>query len=321
MPFALSPTSVEPAVAGWLGAVDVDGGATPEQLRVLRAIVRHVLGRADLDLAGVAPLGPAEVATALTGPTDRRAFREVLVALEACRHPLTAAQVARADDYSEALGLTGPDRLLLRELVEEGADRAGADYQRFLAENLSHREEPALRHADPDHLTAEPELAARLEAMADCPDGSLGRAFVDFYRRSGILLPGVEASALNHFYVAHDMTHVIAGIEPTAAGEIALSAMLVGMDDGPVNTSALLASLMLHEVGVGRAGKVHSEAGVLDDPVAARLLGSSLARGAACRADFSVVDHFDLADEPLAEVRAHYGVRPPDDPHDGHHHW
>ena len=50
MPFSLTPALVEPAVAGWLGAIDVDGGATSEQLRVLRAIVAHVLGRADLDL-------------------------------------------------------------------------------------------------------------------------------------------------------------------------------------------------------------------------------------------------------------------------------
>ena len=60
---------------------------------------------------------------------------------------------------------------------------------------------------------------------------------------------------------------------------------------------------------------------VLDDPVAAELLGRSLARGAECRADFSLADHFALAPRPLAEVRADFGVPAPADPEDVHHHW
>ncbi|MFM8895628.1 MAG: hypothetical protein ACKOE2_09695 [Actinomycetales bacterium] len=44
-------------------------------------------------------------------------------------------------------------------------------------------------------------------------------------------------------------------------------------------------------------------------------------RGTTCRADFSLVDHFELAPMPLAEVRQEFGVVVPDDPQDGHHWW
>jgi hypothetical protein len=126
---------------------------------------------------------------------------------------------------------------------------------------------------------------------------------------------------MNHFFVAHDMTHVIAGIEPTGPGELALSAFQMAMDDNDVNRSALLASLIVHEVGVGSAGKLTSESGTLADGVAAELFARELARGAQCTADFSLVDHFALAPLPLTEVRARFGVMPPVDPEDGHHCW
>jgi len=126
---------------------------------------------------------------------------------------------------------------------------------------------------------------------------------------------------MNHFFVSHDMTHVIAGIEPTGAGEVALSAFQMGMNDNDVNASALLASLVVHEAGFAAPPSVKAEERILDEPGAADLLARELARGSQCTDDFSLADHLALADRPLAEVRARFGVEPPTDPHDGHHCW
>ena len=41
---------VEPVVGGLLGAIDVDGGPTDEQRRLLRALTTHVWDRPDLEL-------------------------------------------------------------------------------------------------------------------------------------------------------------------------------------------------------------------------------------------------------------------------------
>lgn len=306
-------------LAALAGAIDVDGGPTDEQRRVLGAIAGQVWDRPDLDVDSVIPLGPGEAAAVLTDPTLRRRFHEIVVALEVCRHPLTATQVERVEAYCAAMGLAGPDLGMLRDLVTHGTDRAAADFHRFFDPSLLARAEPTL--GGPAPAEPEPELAQRLAAFAELPDGSLGRAFLAFYDRHRLSLPGVEGTTMNHFFVAHDMTHVIAGIEPTGPGELALSAFQMGADDNDVNASALLASLVVHEAGFASPPSLRPEAGILDDPDAARLLASELARGSRCLADCSLADHFALAPLRLAEVRDRFGVEAPFDPDDGHHDW
>jgi hypothetical protein len=105
----------------------------------------------------------------------------------------------------------------------------------------------------------------------------------------------------------------------TAEAEVALSAFLMGMDDDPVNRSALLASLIVHEAGFGDANKVRAETGVLARPGAAELLATEIDRGGRCTADFSRIDHLSMVDVPLADIRAEFGVARPMRPHDVHH--
>lgn len=319
MQFSLAPELVEPVVRGLLGGVDVDGGPSEEQLVVLDALVRHLWHRDDL-VGRVAPLGPSDVAAAVVDPVARRRFHEVLLTLELCRHPLTAAQVDRVEDYAAALEFEGPDLAMLRDLADQGVGAAAADFARFLDGNLAQRHEPSLQSV-PVSLDPEPELAARMRGLADLPDGTVGRGLVDFYGRAGLTLPGVEGSAMNHWFVAHDTTHVIAGLAPTGPGEIALSAFQMAMDDSDINRGALLASLVVHEAGFAGSASSAAEAGTLATPGAAELLGQEMERGAACRADFSLVDHMALFPRPLAEVREQFGVGRPVDPADGHHCW
>jgi len=321
MTMRLDPRLVEPFVGGLLGACDIEGGPTDEQAGVISAVTTHVWDRPDIDVASLPHLGPAALAAVIQRPDDRRRFHEMLVTVEACRHPFSAAQLDQVERYLTALGVQGPEMQIFRDLVTHGTQRAADDYSRFLQANLAERQEPTLREfpASPDK--PEPELVARLEAMAHLPAGSLGRACIDFYQRHGLPIPGQEASGMNHFFVAHDMTHVIAGIEPTGPGEVALSAFQMAMDDNPVNRSALLASLIVHEVGIGSAGKLTAEAATLADPAAAELLATELARGSKCTSDFSLADHLAMAHLPLDEVRSMHGVQPPVNPLDGHHHW
>ena len=119
---------------------------------------------------------------------------------------------------------------------------------------------------------------------------SLSAAFLALYDRCGLSLSGAQASKLNHFFVAHDMTHVIAGISTSAEGEVALSAFQIGMDDNDINAGALLASLIAHEACFGTPGTFALESETLDS-------------------------------EQAAEVRGWFGVEVPDDPDDGHHLW
>ena len=321
MSLRLTTDRVEPLVAALLGAIDVDGGPTREQLGVLGAITTHLWERPDLDLSSLGKLSPGAAAAAITKPAERRTFHEVLMALEACRHPLSAAQLDRAEQYGRALSVTGAEVAMFRDLVRVGTERAAADFARFLDTTMPLRFEPTLRDLPISASEPEPELIDMLFEMQHLPEGTLGREFFDFHARNGLPVPGVEGSTLNHFYVSHDMTHVIAGIGTTAVAEVALSAFQMAMDDNDVNVAALLSSLIVHEVGFGHAGKVTSETHTLAATGADDLLAAELARGSRCTADFSVIDHLAIAEVPLVEIRAQFGVQAPLDPDDGHHHW
>ncbi len=208
-----------------LGAVDTGDGGTPEQLAVLRALVVGYWDRPDLDLTSLTALAPDAAAAALTEPTVRGETRELMVLLEACRHPFTEAQVHRVDAYGAALHEDGRGMALLRAFVQGGAEHAMADFQRSMDEmelELSERS-LAAEHVGQGHAP-DPELAQRLRALHDLPAGTLGHEYVEFYRRNGLTLPGDDPS-MPAVFVSHDMCHVIAGYEPTGPEEIALGAM------------------------------------------------------------------------------------------------
>ncbi len=317
------PQSVEAVIRGLLGGIDVAGGPTDEQLAVLRSFSTHLFGRPDLDPSTLIPLGPEQTASMLADDAAaRRHFHWLHVALEACRHPQEVEQVRAVEAYANALHVEGADIALFRTLVDDGTVRAAADYKRFGMGMLPRRGEAALAAGLPSADEADPALVARLEAFADMPDDSLGRAYLSFYEEFGLTLPGSEASILNNFFVSHDMTHVISGISTTAPGEVALGAFQMAMDDNDVNVSAMLSSFIIHEAGFGTPSTIPvAQEAVLVRPGAIDLLGQELARGAACTSDFALVDHLVLAPLPLEEVRARFGVQAPVNPEDGHHWW
>jgi hypothetical protein len=309
MPLLVAPESVEPVVGGLLGAIDVDGGPTDEQLAVLRALVTYLWERPDLDLGVVAPLDATAAAAAVTDAGARRRFNEVLVTLELCRHPETAAQIARVEEYAERMGVSGPHLQILRDWVDEGAERATEDYDRFYAEDLETLSEPSLRdrylHLEEPDL----ELAARLEALHDLGEDTLGWHYIEFYRRNGITVPGADTHTPAH-YVSHDMNHVISGYEPTGPGEIALGAFTLAMNDNDANWLQFVTNLIIHEAGLLKHGEIQPKASTLTREGATDLLGEAFARGTRCTSDFSQADHLALADWPLESVRAHYNVVP-----------
>lgn len=313
---------VEVATGALLAGIDVDAGATAEQLAVLRVIVSHVWERPDLRFESVRHIGPGELAEHLVDEHHRTAFHELHLALETCRHPQSPAQVALVEEYAIALEVDGDDLRIFRDLVTSGVDAAKADFQRFLTVDLEERSEPALANIPVDPHHPEIKLAEKLGTFAEYGPGTLGQAYLSFYERFGLTLPGLDVSSNNHFFVAHDMTHTIAGLATTSPAEIALSAFQFAMDNSRINRAALLASLITHEAGFAHPGHLKSsETGLLADPKAALLLGQELKRGSQCRADFSLVDHFELAPMRLADVRAEFGVQSPELPLDGHHWW
>jgi hypothetical protein len=313
VPFAVPADHVDAVTGALLGAIDVDDGPTAEQLAVLRAVVTHLFERPDLDFATVARLGPVEAAGAIPRGAARRRMNELMVTLELCRHPETEAQIARVEEYAHAMDVGGPHLEICRTWIEEGTERATEDFDRFYADDLPQLSEPSLRD-DYLHLDAPDDaLAARLEALHDLPEGTLGWHYVEFYRRNGLTLPGRDTHFPAH-YVSHDMNHVISDYEPTGPGEIALGAFTLAMNDNDANWLQFVANLVIHEAGLLKHGEIMPKASTMTRAGATDLVGEALSRGARCTSDLSQADHLSMADWPLASVRSYYNVVPRTEP-------
>lgn len=312
MPRLVDGEQVEPVVAGLLGAIDVDGGPTDEQVVLVRALTTHVWNRPDLDPATVVRATPAEVAATIGGTDAVRRFHYLLVVLELCRHPFTATQSARVDDYAAALALDGMGLEFCRDLARRGLEVARADLDRFDLRYRTEQEEPSLRGRGGRPDRTDPGLVATLTAMAGLPDGTLGRALWEMYARFGLDVPGATASELTYEFVAHDMNHVIAGYDPVAEGELALGAFQMGMNDSEVSWILCLTNLAIHEAGVMSIGDIAPKSATLARPGVADTFARALARGSRCTGDFAVADHLAMVEMPLEEVRARFGVAPVD---------
>lgn len=305
----LAPGDAGVFAAGLLGAIDVDGGPTDEQLAVLRAFVTHLWKRPDLDLATLTPLRASEVADRLPDDEARLRFCEMLMTLELCRHPQSAAQVDSAEQCAATLGVTGIAMETTRTALEQGTEVVAADLERLYGEILPEISERSLRDR---YLRLDaPDLALgdRLRALSDLPSGSLGRAYLAFYERNGFPLPGDDVHLPAH-YVNHDMNHVITGYEPTAPGEIARSGFLVAANASRHNWLEFLLTMSIHESGVLTHGEIRAKFETLGRPGVSDLLGEGLDRGRQCTVDLSQVDHLAIAGESLAAIRERFHVVP-----------
>lgn len=304
-----SPGDPEVFAAGLLAAVDVDGGPTDEQLAVLAAFVRHVWRLPDLDVASLTPLTADEVAARLPDDLARLRFCEMAMVLELCRHPQSAAQVDCVEHCAATLGVHGIALESTRTALERGAAIAGEDLERTYRAILPEISELRLRDRYLTLDTPDPALGDRLRALHDLPAGTLGHAFVEFYRRHGFPFPGDDVHLPAH-YVNHDMNHVITGYEPTAPGEVARSGFLFAANASRHNWLEFLLTLSIHESGVLTHGEIRAKVATLARPGVAELLAEGLDRGQQCTVDLPSVDHLAIVAEPLASIRARFHVVP-----------
>jgi hypothetical protein len=294
-----------PALGAMVGCCTVDGGPTAEQRSLIGALAAGYL-HVPFDVGTTEPLTPEEAAAAFTDEAQRHRLRQLLVFAELCRHPLTEAQVARTDAYAAALGGDRESMSIARDLVGKGVAEAREDFFRSFARIEPGLREPTLAGAPGSApITRDADLVARLRSLRGCPQGSLGWEFVAFHDRYGFALPGEDDQPAAVF-VAHDMTHVIAGYEPDGVGEIALGAMQLGMTDSDEHWVQFLGNLGVHEAGYVVEGA--PPAAALSRPGAVATVAHAFDRGARCTGDFTVADHLSMVDEPLEVVRSGFGV-------------
>ncbi|MFN7900809.1 MAG: hypothetical protein ACK5N0_14330 [Synechococcaceae cyanobacterium] len=92
MAFTLQPNRRNAFVGGLRHLIDVEGGATAEQQKLLQTLAQHLLGLSPSTWSQASPLPPPQLAATIPDPSDRRRFLQLACMLNLCRHPRSEAQ-------------------------------------------------------------------------------------------------------------------------------------------------------------------------------------------------------------------------------------
>jgi hypothetical protein len=310
-------------------------GLTPVQRAVLNSLVESMTGVA-VEVADAEPLSAQEFAEALH---DRNAgFRarmvQSMLLAEMLLVPIPPEVTARVESYAQWLGVDDEMARVVRRISSGSLGLALIDFQRsgYFEQML---ERP------PDHLhtsralsdawemaSADEALYEKWAALEQCPDESLGQGVWRFYRARGFAFPGRPGSAPVTL-AQHDWIHVLADYGSTVESEIEVFGLIARANDDPRGFSLLAMVLGLFETGYlfdAAQGFFGYDRGHLSgdvDRMSIRLAdamyrGAMLAwhlndTGRGDETDLLATDWFALADRPLAEVRADFGLRPRSD--------
>ena len=322
--FPLPGPASQAMMRGLIGLMDIDGGPTPEQSRLLNTLATHILNIDMSALPKSVALTPSELAVHLPDANYQRVFMQIAIVLDLCRHPKNEMQFRRVEEYAAALKFNGVELTMLRDFAHLSAADASSDFFRFYGQYTPDLSEHNAKFPPGDPRELDDQFFDRIAEFAHMPYGSLGWAFTHFYDRSKLKIPGRD-SPNPSYYVSHDMGHVISGYEATGPGELALGAIKLGLDGSDANWMASLANLLIHEVGLfthgtttqfipyGSGGDPYYKAGIrgaMDMPGAADLFAEALQRGAACGGDFTKLDHLAIAHMPLIEIRRELKIPP-----------
>ncbi len=302
---------------GVLGAIAPDGGPTTTQRLLVQAVFPAMTGfPADLDGP---PLGPDQLGTVLA----RRdaAFRARIVQLMVLHalvlRPLPLEVASRVAAYAAELGVDEGMLQVAQRFAEGSLGLAAFDFERngYTAQLTAER--TAALHASRPLATpweldvADEDLAHRWEVLERLPEGSLGRRVSEFYRARGFVYPGRPGSA-PPLLAQHDWVHVLADYGTTVESELEVFAFIARANDDLHAFSLLAMVVCLFESGylATGAGLFQSATGHLSEAGMATRVADAMRRGALCAGsvDFMTTDWFELAPEPVEQVRRHFEV-------------
>ncbi|MDF3067877.1 MAG: hypothetical protein K0R38_3478 [Polyangiaceae bacterium] len=248
----------------------------------------------------------AELSRAVSDPHKRKRIVQLAIVTSLVEGRPGEASVEAVRELSQALEVPEEGLRVLDRVAHERAMLARLDMVRRVQRFATHNDGPSfLRVAIPTllGLGQNPKLAARYQALADLPVGTLGRGLYDHYRSHDFALPG-EKGGLPELMLFHDVGHVVSGYGVKPQDEIQQAAFQAGFarTDGFV---FLLFGILQFHLGLRITPVAKGEQGLFDVPK----VMAALARGAACRMDFS--DRFDFfahAPESLEVLRKRWEI-------------
>ena len=276
---------------GVAAAIAPDGGLTGLQRYMIEAVTESMTGFAF-------PAAPSRGSDRKRSPgrciaaTRRsgRAWCSSCCSCELVLNPLPEEVVGRVEAYARRAGRRRRDAARSRARLREWQPRARARSTSSAAATWRRgiRSTPSTLHTSRaldeawEMRCDDPDLAARWDALGDCPEERSARGRAVLRRARGFAFPGLPGSA-PPLLAQHDWVHVLADYGSTVEAEIEVFAFIARANDDPRAFSLLAMVISLFETGylASGAGPVR----VRPRPsVARRHAGSPRRRDAARRA-------------------------------------
>jgi ubiquinone biosynthesis protein Coq4 len=315
MQLAVAQPELIPVALAAIKTVATARGELHPTQRTMLALVQLLLLGTDIDIDALQPITPTQLAEAVRGlPGAERIVRGMVLACLA-RGDVSVDDATRVESYARALGVEEHVVTNLRQLAEGHLALLRYDVNRraFTGQAIAQARENegvlgVLRAAASRvGLIEDAATAARFDALAELPAGTLGHALHAYYMRNQFPVPG-RRHALPAFAVVHDLCHVLGDYGVDGGGEVEVVSFQAGfMKHDPMST-VLFIVLQAHlNVRLVRIAPGNEHA--LDDPALLERAMRAFRRGTDVRVD--LFDHWDYAPllaVPLDDVRASLGI-------------
>ena len=305
--------------------VVLDAIDTPYALRALRAVVAsngtvtpaerrfiEVVGElhgAQVDVGSLQSVAPGEVAEVIREPHRRKRVVQLASIAAMVEGDVTAAEAAAVKRLAAALDVEERGLKVLEDIAADHRLLTRLDMMRRIMGKYGTQAYKEEGFAGVRKMLAfwgggeDPQVAWKYKQLGLLPEGTLGREFWEHCTKNRFGFPG-EKGGIPERMVFHDFGHVFAGYDTRPESEIQQGAFQGGFvrEDG---FAFLMFVVIQFHLGVKVTPVTDGYQGLFD---VAKVLRAAQ-RGAACKVDLS--DHWDpfpVADAPLEQIRAEYGV-------------
>ena len=288
-----------------------DGELHSLERRLIEGVQRHVL-KSEFDIDELQAITPGELARAVESPVFRERILFACTLMALIDGDASENEGALLEAYGRAFEIASPAVTQVRRLIDRNLLPMRVDIARrsFIGQRgrayLVDQGVRGLSRTVRGLLGIEnPSLAEQYRKLEQLPQGTLGREYFEFVRRSGFALPG-EKHGAPEVIVFHDCLHVLAGYGTESLEETQIASFQAGVLKKDA-IHGLLFMLAQFHLGVQVTPVTAAERMVADPD----LMLQSFVRGTKVSRDLCVdwkpQEDFE---RPIEELRRAYNIEP-----------
>ena len=290
-----------------------DGDFDPTE-RALMEAAQKLFG-VEIDIDALDPITPRELAAAITDPKLRWQLCHGLIVMSLADGEASDDEWKQVEAFAGALEVESGSFDTLHKLADGHFMAARIDVARhfFAREKMIERVKQdgfgwlVKSVATLVGITENRQLAEKYRALESYPDNSLGKRYFEFIRANGFRFPGERGGPPEPVNL-HDLTHTLGGYGTDPEGEMQVIGFHAGYRKANPFTWIFFGLMQFHMgIRVGLLAK--SESGNFNP----ELMLKAIARGAGMNIDLTDSwDPWSVMDRDIDELRAEYGIAPPD---------